>query len=327
MLKSRVVGVALVFALVGPPVAEAPGDAGGADCALVQFASLDLVRTSDGSFLVPVTIQGKDALLTLDTASAFSVVSTSAKRRLGLSVSNVSPASDVEIGHRRIEHIAHAQALSIGNVVLKSVEFLEAPDNIFSNPPGDPTVDGSLGMDLLRTFDVELDLARDKLKLYSSKHCPGRVVYWSKDYASVPIRFGEFGEFYFPMELDGKKIEATIDSDSATASLSVDVTRRLYDFDAQSPGVEREVNEAGQERAYYRAMDITNGGLKIINARVKLRPSHSDCWVASREGAADYGSCPGIHPLRVGRSTLVQLRIYVATKEGVLYFTRADAGT
>jgi hypothetical protein len=56
---------------------------------------------------------------------------------------------------------------------------------------GDHRVTVILGLDILTMFDVELDLAHHKINLFAKDHCPGKVIYWTKNagVASVPMKF------------------------------------------------------------------------------------------------------------------------------------------
>jgi hypothetical protein len=182
-------------------------------------------------------------------------------------------------------------------------------------------------MDVFTHIDIELDIANRKMNLFSQDHCPGEAVYWSKTFASAPIRLGKLGEFYFPMELEGKKIETTLATGNRPTTLSTVVTRKLYNFDKNSPDIETEIDGAGRTTAHYRAMKLSGEGIQIINAQVTLidRPQNDSCYLSSRSDAAGYDGCLGIHPLELGRNLLSKLRIYIATKEKALYFTPATA--
>jgi hypothetical protein len=72
---------------------------------------------------------------------------------------------------------------------------------------------------------------------------------------------------------------------------------------------------------------LSGEGIEIINARISLIDPvpNSSCYVSSRASAATYEGCYGIHPLALGRNVIDKLHFYIATKEKVLYFTRADA--
>ena len=317
--------VLLVFALLSPATSVQASEA--KNCSLKQYASLDLVEPRGGLLLVPVTIQGSFAFMFLDTASSFSSITEIAVNRLALQTQQIPSGVGVRSGEKQVKKIATAKPFSLGNAQFKSADLLIYPSDTVFPTQGDMRVIGTLGMDMLKHFDIELDVANKKLNLFSQDHCPGRTVYWSKTYDSVPIRFGEMGELYFPMELDGKKIETTLATGNPTTSLSTDVTKKLFNFDSHSPDVETETDAAGRTAAQYRAMELSGEGLRIINAHIMLvdRPKNDYCHLGSRSGAAAYEGCFGVHPLQLGRNVLSKLHIYIATKEKVLYFTPAEA--
>lgn len=51
----------------------------------------------------------------------------------------------------------------------------------------DDTVDGVLGLDVIRGFDVDLDLQRQKLTLYRWRNCPQGRPNWEFAYRSLPL--------------------------------------------------------------------------------------------------------------------------------------------
>jgi hypothetical protein len=293
------------------------------DCQLKQYASLDLLALRNGLLLVPVTIQDSREFMILNTANAFSTITENAADRLALQIKQMPFGAKVRSGKNSVEKIATAKGFALGSVQFKIADFMIISSDTIPASPGDPQGIGILGMDVFAHVDVELDVANRKMNLFSQDHCPGRAVYWSKTYDSVPIRFGQLGEFYFPMELEGKKLETTLATGNSTTILSTDVTRKLYNFDSHSSDIETETNAAGGTTAHYRAMKLSGEGLQIINANIMLieRPQNDFCHLSSRSGAAAYEGCLGVHPLQLGRNVLTKLHIYIATKEKVLYFT------
>jgi Aspartyl protease len=297
------------------------------DCQLKRYVSLDLSGVRNGYLLVPVTIQESRAFMILNTASPFSSITENAASRLALQINRMPFGAGVRFGKKQIEKVATAKGFSLGNVQFKRFDFMVISSDTFAPDPGDAQVIGILGMDVFAHVDVELDVANRKMNLFSQDHCPGQAVYWSKTYDSAPIRFGELGELYFPMELEGKKLETTLGTANSTTTLSTDATKKLYNFDSHSSGVETETDAAGGTTAHYRAMKLSGEGIQIVNAHVTLidRPKNDYCHLGSRSGAAAYDDCFGIHPLQLGRNVLTKLHIYIATKEKLLYFTPADA--
>ena len=324
MYKNVVAGLILTWALLLPC---ASGAAEVKDCGLKRYASIDLAVGANSYLLVPVTMQGTRAYMVLNMASAFSNVTEGAITSLSLVTKPVTNRVEVRDGGRLIKQVATATTFLLGEVQFKNADFLVLPNWSFSSDVAtDAPIVGFIGMDVLGQFDIELDAAHRKMNLFSQDHCPGHTVYWSAKYDSVPIRFGVLGEFYFPMELDGKKLEATLATSRPMTILHTDATRKLYNFDSHSPDIETETDSSGRTTAHYRAMKLSGEGIEIINARISLVDPNptANCHLGSRAGAASYEGCFGMHPLALGQNVIGKLHIYIATKEKVLYFTPAN---
>ena len=292
-----------------------------------QYASFDLLELRSGFLLVNVTIQGTPAYMVLNTASALSSITISEMQRLGLQAKSVPSGVVVRSGGSLFDKSVTVKDFELGSVTFKTADLLVSPTEPIRTSAGEVQVSGLLGMDILSSVDIELDLAKRKMNLFSQDHCPGLGAYWSESYAVAPIRRGKLGEIYFPMELDGKKLEATLATGNNATALFTDVTKRLYNFDRHSPDVETETLGNGGTTSSYRAMKLSGEGVQVVNARILLidRPSNDMCHLGSRSGAAAYDGCYGAHPLQLGRDILTKLHIYIATQEKVLYFTPANA--
>jgi hypothetical protein len=289
------------------------------DCRLKQYASLDLVEDPSKALVIPVTIQGTEAHMNFKAGNATSSVTEGAALRLSLHRQAIPWGINWRDDKGNLQRMAIAKTLVLGNVPFSRVQFFLEQDDDFP-----ATVAGELGMSVFAHLDVEIDIANRKLNLYSQDHCPGQVVYWSNTYDAVPVYVGELGELYFPMSLEGKKIAAELATDSAGTTLTADVSRQLFDFDANSAGVKSATGADGRTTTHYRVMQLSAEGLNVINANIELvkRPE-AYCRIISRHGATDYDDCVGLHPLKLGLNVLNRLHLYIATKEKIMYFTPA----
>jgi Aspartyl protease len=294
-------------------------------CGLTRYASLALVTVGDSYLLVPVTIQGTRAYMVLNMASPFSSVTEKTVHDLSLPTKSIPFNVGVHAGKSKVQDSATATPFAVGELQFKSADFLVFPQFRFPANMADAPVVGVLGMDVFKQVDIELDAAHRKMNLFSQDHCPKHVVYWSAKYDSAPIRFGSLGEFYFPMELDGKKLETTLATSNSMTTLRTDATRKLFNFDSHSTDVETVTDSSGNTTAHYRAMKLSGEGLDIFNARISLvDPPTAGCYLSSHQGAASYEGCYGVHPLALGRDVVSKLHFYIATKEKMLYFTPAE---
>jgi len=303
-----------------PPIAS-----GAEDCNLKRLGSVDLTTVND-RIAVSVAVNGHPARMLLDVSDIATTIGSQYAQPLGLKVRLLRSGATVNFGPTRITQSAALTSFAVGSVQFSSAEFFLFPSNHTPSADDEPLI-GQLGMDVLGNLDFELDFANNKLNFYSHDHCPGRVVYWTNAYSSAPMTRGPLGNYYFPIELEGKMVEASISTTSPGTSLPTEVTRRLYGFDEKSPGIETETGAAGNAVAHYRAMALTGSGLTVKNARIELRtvPPGSHCSLRTM-GPARYEGCTGGEPpLLLGLNVARHLHLYFATKEHVLYFSDAAA--
>jgi hypothetical protein len=289
------------------------------DCGLKQLASIDL---DIGTYvLMPVTIDGTPARMGLTTSSGISSISKRDANAMGLAISKAPPSLIGTLG------IATINSFSLGSYGVGKVQMLVNSGLPTSNPNVPPYV-GWFALTSLLEVDFELDFAHNKLNVFSTTHCAGNVVYWTDKAASVSYSLDKIGVPVFAMELDGKRLAATVQAGGSNTRLRTDFSKVLYGFDEHSPGIQTRTAD-GKSVSHYRAMKMTARGLSVTNADVELVPGSKGCTVSSSAGperSAAYADCLGSVPLTLGLDVLQHLRLYFATKEHILYFTAADAG-
>lgn len=298
------------FASEGPPPR---------DCRLKQLASIDL---QIGSLVVmPVVLDGAPALMGLTTTNPFSTISKQSAAEMKLAIAKTpAPISG-------IAGFVSIDSFLLGSLEIGKVQLLVNNWPMILNSSVPPYI-GFFALASLVGMDYELDFAHNKLNLFTTTHCAGNVVYWTDSAASVPYSLDKMGLFAFPMELDGKKIAATMEMGAHTW-LRTDISKALYGFNEHSSGIRTETLDSGKTINHYRAMKMTARGLSVINADVVLTPGSKGCSVSYNSGpehSAAYENCYGPQPLMLGLDVLRHLRLYFATQEHILYFTAADAG-
>jgi hypothetical protein len=321
------------------------------NCVLNQYASLDVIVTQDNQILLPASINGQDVYLTLQLGSALSSVSRVAADQTGMTIrkfepygngastgSNIRQTGDASPGIRRsdgvsLDSLAKADTLSFGAVKFRDVEFLTSEkltEELVLGPAGKSFVAGFVGMSLFANLDLEVNLARGKINLFAPNTCKGAAVYWASEYTTLPLRRTAIGQPYFVVELDGKKLGAQFATGSNESVIFTDVSKKLYGWDASSPGIETQTLSDGREKSKYKAMAITANGLSIMNANVTLNEPDK-CRARAgigfdRDKAATYGDqCFNVMPFYIGMSLLKKMHIYISSKEGLMYLTTADA--
>lgn len=293
------------------------------NCHLKQLASLDLARFP-GHVLAPVTIQGNSVWMSLHTGSAFGLIFEDDARALQLRQKRLPIPPGMSVGAKGEVTQVAVTDLQMGGARFRDVEFVILSRGAYAANFDQRPIVGGLGMDLLSRVDFELDIAHGKLNLFSQDHCRGWVVYWSGTVASIPARRSDLGELYFPIELDGKTLEAVMSPGSPQSTLRTDVARKLYGIDEHSAG--NEMHPAANVKTHtHRVMNLRTPAFEVRNEAIELLPQDDNyCVVAKHGSATGYDGCRGEHPLQLGIDVLSKLRIYCATKEQVLYLTPAD---
>jgi hypothetical protein len=267
----------------------------------------------------------------LGTQTAMSILWKENAQDYGFPPRPLPSRMQMKFGAEPLNEYVSVKPFKLGTATFTTTEFpLLANGGRFSPGGTRLPVVGMMGMDFFRNVDLELDLKSKHLKLFSQDHCPGTAVYWTGTYTALPMRRGPLGNWYFPLELDGKKIEATMATANTHTTLTTDVTKRLYGFDDSSSDIESETDAAGHVTTRYRAMALTTQGLSVTNVQIQLVRNIAGCRLQQlfqADGAAQYDdSCYGHEaPLQLGLNILQELHLYFATKEKILYVSAADA--
>src|SRR5262249_38061454 len=125
---------------------------------------------------------------------------------------------------------------TLGNLHASNVDFMISRDNPFGE--GNKEIAGLLGADILSNYDVELDFGADKMTLLSPDHCPGKVIYWNPQaVAVVPIQVTRGGDIVFPVTLDGKPVNATLDTGASDTVVNLGFAESTFGIGPTSPDV------------------------------------------------------------------------------------------
>lgn len=321
MTRTNVAALVAVFLLVAAIPAVA------ADCKLKQYASADLVMPPGGAVLVPVKIGEHEALMTLQMSSGLAMVSPAAVAQLGLRTGPVRTDIKINAGGQPIEREVKLDSLLIGGANFAGWKLYVQPGPVRPLPSlqGRPVI-GSLSSNFMNAVDLELDLARGKMNLFEHARCKGAQVYWSADYATEYLYVDPSGLLYFPVGLDGKRIEASLNTQGPRTRLSEVIARRFFEFKRDGavappgPG-ERAVGQIVGTRA----MSLNSRKISLPDVRVHIQDdTQRDCdYAQSARGsnAISFSNCFGIVPFEMGTDLLRQMRLYLASEEKRVYFT------
>jgi hypothetical protein len=92
---------------------------------------------------------------------------------------------------------------------------------------GSLVIDGLLGRDFLSLFDLDLNLPARSLTLYQVQDCSGRFLPWTDNYAVIPVTAPAGQALVVPVSVDGKPLQALLDSGASSSLIDAPGMFRL----------------------------------------------------------------------------------------------------
>lgn len=314
------------------------GSALAQDCKpLTIVSSVDLQTDKDrDAIFAPVTIEGKNELLQVDTGAQLSELTRDVVADLKLDRESVYIA-EIDVSGQYADEAARVQSFTIGNLHASKVDFMVPKFNPYGE--GNKDVAGLLGADILKNYDLEIDFGAMKMSLLSPDHCPGKVIYWpATAVAAVPIEVTKDGDITFPVTLDGHQVLATLDTGAYSTTVNLSYAEEKMGLTPTSPGVTTNgalAHTHGSVTYHTRFKTLTfgddaTGSLTMANPESDLIANfmgNSDVAGEQRTGS----KLPSRHEsvvlpdMLLGMNVLRHLHIYIAYGEQKLYITPASA--
>lgn len=295
---------ALASAADSPPSALQAPQQDAQHCTLTLFASGSLVTQPDGRVAARSTLNGRPVLLLVDTGAPFGSITESMANVLQLRRRPLPYGMYFEFYNRRLEtQSVKVSQFALGDRTGSDWDFPVMPDGILSYDLG-----GLIGANLMSAYDTDIDYYNEKINLFTTDHCPGRVVYWTQSAAArIPFQMDLAMHIQLPVQLDGKTVLATIDTGAAASAMTIERARALFGIEDTDPRLKK-INSSESGYAF---SNISFEGISVQNPEIYLVPQ-KDIAKAAPE-------------LLLGASILRQLHLYIAYKEKALYVTPAEA--
>ena len=284
--------------------------AGAQSCRPVEIATLPVERAG-GMIGVAGLVGRQPALLAIDTGADRSLLDAGLATAIGLKPQRAPQPLLAGADGTVFRDFAVVQVVGFGGANQGPVRFVLAPD---WHPP-DHRIRGLVGMDILGTWDIELDLAQGRMALDQPVRCPGVIPAFARPTHAVAMAPGAT-RVVVPVVLDGRALQALVDTGASRTSLPLDLADRLFGLRPGWPGVEAAGDTAtpnGGRLATYRHRFhlLSLAGLRLDDVDVALIDRPSD----PRLGA--------VHDLVLGLDALSGLKLYFANGQRRLYFASA----
>jgi hypothetical protein len=185
-----------------------------------------------------------------------------------------------------------------------------------------PGSGGILSAEFFKHYDIDLNFPAHRFNMFVSDHCKDQVLYWrAPGAARLPFRYRN-GRIIVRVVLDGREMDAAIDTGSPRSELQFDDIDSLFYRNSRSAGV---MLEDDGHYAYNFGI-LSFGNVFIRNPHVVL--THS-----AQTPGANYGPQTGTllrnidhtdtqPELTIGTDLLKVLHLYIAFNERMVYVTQ-----
>ena len=195
------------------------GGAAAQDCRPMRRAELPVTPMGDVP-IVTVRIDGGVANFLFDTGAERTIMTAAAAKRLGIAAHYEYARRMRSLGTAVAGGDARLKSFELGGVRFGDFRILVGAV-MLPSVDGKP-IDGLLGADFLRDFDIDLDLPRRRIGLFAPAACPTTAPAWRGPYATIAAHRSLHDRLFFPVRLDGHQLAALIDTGAQLTTLDAE---------------------------------------------------------------------------------------------------------
>ena len=259
--------------------------------------------------LIGVKINGKPAVIAVDTGASYSILSPQAVHRFNLTRLFAPPGLFLAgVGGDTQPQLVNAHTFTFVRQELHQVQFLVAGG-------GSPVHSvGLLGDNLMHVADIEFNLPKGYMRFVRPAHCGNMpLAYWAghRPVGVVPLHppTSQTPQFIGSAMLDGRRITVMFDTGSGRSLLSLSTAEQLH-IGPGDPGVKPDGRVSGIAHRFVKAWIAPIARLQIGGETIE----HTHLMVASmsRLNSAD---------LVLGLDFFLAHHLYIANSQNKVYFT------
>ena len=176
--------------------------------------------------MINLTGNHRPLTLILDTGAELTVLTPAAAERIGAQPPRYEINHQLRgIGSTLATREVELSSFAAGDVALQWRRLLVAPVSIAAASTG--ALDGLLGADALSDFDIDLDLPHHRLTFYEKQGCPAAAPSWTGPYTGIAASRSAADRLFFPIQVDGSRFTAIIDTGAQMTTISTAAARTL----------------------------------------------------------------------------------------------------
>jgi predicted aspartyl protease len=240
----------------------------------LQYEALPLIRSSQNHLLVRAEVNGKPALLGVDTGAPVSAIALNRREHFGLAP--ITGKSDLPAKlsiNGAFNSVAIAKNLKLGNLNLVDEPLVLVDLGGLRRSSKRDEIDGILGADILFPTKALLDCQKQVLILKMNPSVPGTIPGFDfKGFRRIPMHVSDGFNLYVDGSVNGKPARLMVDTGAFATLLHSRFVRRmqipLRETPYSSSGVnlkQRGVQMATISRLSVGSMNLERKDVGVIN--------------------------------------------------------------
>ncbi|MFN2622969.1 MAG: aspartyl protease family protein [Chthoniobacterales bacterium] len=240
----------------------------------LQYEALPLIRSSQNHLLVRAEVNGKPALLGVDTGAPVSAIALNRREHFGLApITGKSDLPSKLSINGAFNSVAIARNLKLGDLNLVDEPMVLVDLGGLRRSSTRDEIDGILGADILFPTKALLDCQRQVLVLKINPSVPGTVPGFDfRGFRRIPIHVSDGFNLYVDGSVNGKPARLMVDTGAFATLLHSRFVRRMQipmrDTPFSSSGVnlkQRGVQMATISRFSIGSMNLQRKDVGVIN--------------------------------------------------------------
>jgi predicted aspartyl protease len=256
------------------PVSAAPKPRQPASSGALQYEALPLIRSAQNHLLVRAEINGKPALLGVDSGAPVSAIALNRRAHFGMAPISAKSSIPSRLSiNGAFNSVAIARNLRLGALNLVDEPMVLVDLGGLKHSSKRDEIDGILGADILFPTKALLDCQRQILILKINPSVPGTIPGFDfSGFRSVPMHVSDGFNLYVDGAVNGMKAKLMVDTGAFATLLHSRFVRRMKipmrDTQFSSSGVnlkQRGVQMATISRFSIGSMDMRDKDVGVIN--------------------------------------------------------------